>query len=181
MDKITLAQKFGNVLSNLLLGQTKEIIIRTDQRIMGLEETVKTINADLRTINVDLKDVRERFATFEGKSQNLFAQHSPISLTDKGEKILRDSGLQAYIDAGKESLVSACHEDRKMTTPYDVQQSAFDFFDTHQFPETVDSQLKTYAFNEGLSMDAIRRIGAIYFRDICLPLKGFSQDDLDKT
>ena len=172
-EKIGFVKTIGNFISNILLGQTKEIIVRTDQRVQGLEETVKSITTDL-------KDVRERFATFEGKSANLFDQHSPISLTTKGNKILNESGLKKYIDSDKELLIAACGKDRKMKTPYDVQQSAFDFFDEYQFSEEIDNRLKTYAFNEGLSMDAMRRIGAIYFRDICLDKLGFKPEDLDK-
>jgi hypothetical protein len=139
-----------------------------------LEKDVENI------IKPDLKDVRERFATLEGKSQNLFVQHSPISLTKKGEKILNESGLKIYIDDDKDLLSAACSKDRKMDTPYDVQQSAFDFFDAYKFPKEQDNQFKTYAFNEGISMDAVRRIGAIYFRDLCLEANGFTREELDK-
>ncbi|MGC1176960.1 MAG: hypothetical protein WA843_02720 [Candidatus Saccharimonadales bacterium] len=143
--------------------------------------TLEKLENDVENIiKPDLKDVRERFATLEGKAANLFVQNSPISLTNKGKNILEESGLKEYIDRDKALLHSGCGKERKMETPYDVQQSAFDFFDEHEFPNDIDNKLKTYAFNEGLSMDSVRRIGAIYFRDICLSEKGFEAADLDK-
>ena len=61
-------------------------------------------------IEPDLKDVRERFAGFEGKSAHLFGVASPISLLEKGVQALETSGLKKYIDDNKESLLSSFGE-----------------------------------------------------------------------
>lgn len=171
--QITWVQKIGNFVSNLILGQTKEIIVRTDQRVLGLEETIKIITDDL-------KDVRERFSGLEGKTANLFQTKSPISLTDTGNKYLKESGFKDFIDSNNELLSAACSKDRKMKTPYDVQESVFDFFANYDFPTEILDKIKTYAFNQGINVDVMRRVGAIYFRDICLDSLGFSAEDLDK-
>lgn len=145
-------------------------------------KTLDKLESDVENvIKPDLKDVRERFATLEGKSADLFAQHSPISLTEKGEKILSESGLKDFISSNEEVLHARCKKDRDMDTPYDIQQAAFEFLDAYEFDKSIDDQLKTYAFNQGITMDSVRRIGAIYFRDLCLAKSGHQPEDLDTS
>jgi hypothetical protein len=150
--------------------------------IGGQLNTLSTLKKDIEdTIKPDLKDVRERFATLEGKAANLFQAHSPISLTDKGKDYLESSGLKDYIDEHKDSLMEQCDHTVSMSTPYDVQQIAFTLFDEIDFPEDVDKQLKNYAFEQGASTDALRRVGALYFRDLALAAHGFTSEDIDKN
>lgn len=153
------------------------IVLYTGRKLSALDRLEKDIE-DI--VKPDLKDVRERFATLEGKTANLFAQKSPISLTQKGQKILKQSGIKEYIDNNQDILLPECHNAGNMETPYDIQQSVFDMFDNYEFPQKTDNQLKSYAFDNGLSMDMIRRVGAIYFRDLCLVVRGFKASDLDK-
>jgi len=179
-DTITWSKRVGNVVSNILLGQTKEIIVRTDEGLRNLNKSVDEIKKELDvSIKVDLKDVRERFAALEGKASDLFKGQSPISLTSKGSQFLNNSGLKQYIDDNIERLVDTCSKNKNMVTAYDVQQASFDFFDRYNFPKEIENVLKTYAFNQGISMDIIRRIGAIYFRDLCLEKMNFRPEDLD--
>ena len=142
--------------------------------------TLNRVQKDIEdVIKPDLKDVRERFATLEGKAAGLFDNHSPISLTASGRKYLQESGLQAYIDTHRDELMHQCDHDKTMRTPYDVQQVAFAFFDEYIFPDDIEMKLKNYAFNHGASMDSMRRIGGIYFRDLCLQTHGFHEAELD--
>lgn len=145
-------------------------------------QVLDDLKTDLENnIKPDLKDVRERFAALEGKTAGLFEQHSPISLTVKGNEYLKNSSLKEFIDINTDMLIAGCSQKGKMETPYDVQQSVFDFFDSYIMPDEVENKVKTYAFNQGINMDIMRRVGAIYFRDICLDKLGFSREDLDRV
>lgn len=130
-------------------------------------------------IRPDLKDVRERLATWEGKTAGLYQSQSPISLTEQGRKYLQKSGLKAFIDENKEGLMQQVQHEQTMQSPYDVQQIAFEFFDELDLPDSLEKRTKNFAFNHGISMDALRRIGGIYFRDICLAEHNFNAADLD--
>lgn len=183
------------VVIMLLFAEAQSVIqIGTAESILGivallvsvgvawgsLNTSVKNIKGDLdKNIKPDLKGVRDRLSTLEGKTSNLFASASPIKLTPRGEDMLHDSGLKQYIDDNYKLLTDACGESRSMDNPYDVQQSAFGFFDDYQFPGDISNKLKTYAFNAGISMDSLRRVGAIYFRDKCLEELGFTPEDVD--
>lgn len=108
-----------------------------------------------------------------------FGSGSPISLKPNGIKFLNDSGLKKYIDDNTESLLSKCQSDHLMDNQYDVQESVFRFFDHLTFGD-FEATLKESAFKYGWGMETVRRIGAIYFRNICLVKKGFEPEDLDK-
>src|SRR5947208_2955871 len=80
--------------------------------------TLDVLKKDVdENIKPDLKDVRERFATWEGKAAGFFETHSPISLTEKGRRHLEQSGLKDYIDENAEALMDACDHDNTMKTP----------------------------------------------------------------
>lgn len=143
-------------------------------------QTLETVRREVdQNIRPDLKDVRERFATLEGKTAELFQTKSPIGLTPKGQKYLQESGLKAYIDENKEGLMESCDPTQTMSTPYDVQQVAFEFFSEHDLPSDVEDKAKTYAFSHGISMEALRRTAGIHFRDIFLKARGFDSSDLE--
>jgi hypothetical protein len=60
-----------------------------------------------------------------------------------------------------------------------VQQHIFIMFDNLKFPEPYDRKFKEYAYQNGIGMELLRRIGGIYFRDICLEKFKMNVDDID--
>jgi len=103
----------------------------------------------------------------ENASHRAFETGSPISLTATGEQLLRDSGLKSYIDRRRDEL-SALLDAQIPFDPYSLQQIAFRLFDTILLDEPFDRQLNTYAFRHGISTGLLRRIAAIYLRDIAI-------------
>lgn len=114
----------------------------------------------------------------EGKLNNSFGEGSPIRLFPKGDLILNDSGLKKYIDENKQLLLLNCKSESAMDNQYDIQESVFNYFDKYDFGD-FEQSLKTAAFNFGVSLETVKRIGGIYFRDICLAEHGFKPEDLD--
>ncbi|MFZ3057945.1 MAG: hypothetical protein WA092_02770 [Minisyncoccales bacterium] len=109
-----------------------------------------------------------RLTNIESNMANMTKTLSPISLTEKGTRVLEESGLKKYIDENKESLINDCKDNHSIKSKYDIQSAAFKYFDKLVFNEDFDKQIKDYAFNNGLNIDVIRRAAGIYFRDICL-------------
>lgn len=144
-------------------------------------QTLDSIENDLReNIRPDLKDVRERFFALEGRTSGFFQTASPVKLMKAGEDVLVDSGLKAFIDENQSSLLVSCKNGKEYSNPYDVQKSVFAFFDEYMFSEGFFDKLKHYAYNKGIDMSVLRRIGAIYFRDICLSHHNMDPIDIDK-
>ena len=117
----------------------------------------------------DVEWLRE--ATFELliRAENipnkLITYGSQVSLTAAGHHILRRSGLKSYIDTKRKSLLAALNASA-LSGPYDVQHRAFRLLAELSLEEAVGQHLKSFAYNNGISTDLLRRVGAIYLRDI---------------
>ena len=138
-------------------------------RFTKLETSMEWVKDTLKDIKIDA----------ENKSVGAFARHSPISLTDEGKVALEESGLKEWIDVQKDELIALC-ADKKYRNPYEVQEYIFDYFDTLEFDSEFADKLKRTAFEMGYSMEIMRRIGAIYFRDLCLAQFDMKIEDIDK-
>ncbi len=108
-----------------------------------------------------------------------FGSHSPINLNQLGKEWLVESGLEKYIDSHKDELMKIC-EEKRGTNPYEVQKHIFRSFDTLTLEPTLEDKLQKFAFEKGTTMAVIRRIGAIYFRNLCLDSFGMNKKDIDK-
>lgn len=114
----------------------------------------------------------KRMTNIEGNFVGAFIQQSPIGLTEKGMKLLGESGLHEYIDSVQDELIKLAAEDlEEIETTYDIQDLAFDFFDSIQFDLSFEKTLKEYAYESGVSMQVLRRVAGIYFRDVLIERK----------
>ncbi len=138
-------------------------------RFTALETSMKWIK---ETIN-DLK------TTIDNQSDPAFSSHSPVNLNERGKKWLVESGIKEYLDLHKSALMKIC-EEKKGTNPYEVQKHIFKTFDTLEFELNFEDKLKKFAFEEGTTMNIMRRVAAIYFRTLCLNEFGMNIEDIDK-
>ncbi len=168
MDIISILNYFGFTPANV-----------TPLVVVGVVGLI-TVFKHTKPIRESLQEIRERFARLEGSLSGTFQTQSPISLLPKGEEILIKSGLKKYIDTHAQELLGQCKSSNPMSNPYDVQEASFKFFDKLKFADEIEDELKTTAFNFGVDITVVRRIGGIYFRDLCLKEHGFSPEDLDK-
>lgn len=133
------------------------------------------LSGRLAKVETKVENFGTRITGLEGRMDSAFGSASPVALRTAGEKALTDSGLKKWIDDHKVELMTKCGG---MENPYDIQSSAFKLFDTLDFGD-FEPKLKEAAFQAGWSVQVMRRIGGIYFRDICLEHKGFKPEDLD--
>lgn len=137
------------------------------------------LSGRLKTLETKVEGFDTRLTTFEGiAAQNLIGRQSPLSLLPKGEEILVDSGLKRWIDKHKDDLIGECNG-CDTENPYDIQEAAFRLFDKIDFMD-FESEIKLAAFNSGIPVNVMRRIGGIYFRDIFLEHCGHKKDDVDR-
>jgi len=154
----------------------KDVVKKIDENTTKkIDDLSKDVNKKIDEIS---KDVNELRVSAENKKTPLFASQSPVRLTPNGEKVLNESGLKAYIDTHSD-LINKC-KDSKLSNAYEVQTFAFDLFDALDFDEEFDLRIKQYAYDHGISLDIIKRVGALYFRDLCLIDNGMPVTDIDK-
>jgi hypothetical protein len=178
-NKISWIKKIGNLISNVLLGETKELIVRTDERVQNIS---RTMTEELRP---DVKDMREKFSGIETKVSALWADkyapsRSPRQLNDKGNAILANSGIKEILDAKKLELLKLI-QTKNIKNAYDAEKiilATVAEMPIH-YPDIVD-KLKQGAFQAGVDIGAILFVGGIYLRNVVFKELGFSLEDLDK-
>jgi hypothetical protein len=114
-----------------------------------------------------------RLTNIEGRLDSAFANASPVSLKPDGQKALEESGFKKWIDGNSAQLMQECKSGNILTNQYDIQEAVFKLFEKINLGE-FESRLKEAAFKYGWSEEVMRRVGAIYFRDICLKELGFT-------
>ncbi|MGC9599503.1 MAG: hypothetical protein ABSE18_03920 [Minisyncoccia bacterium] len=128
-----------------------------------------------------LKDTINNLKTAsDNASIPAYSSRSPVRLNATGESWLQESGLKEYIGTHKKDLTNICEEKRE-SNPYEVQEHIFKMFDTMVLEQTFENKLKKFAFEKGTTLNVLRRVGAIYFRDLCLSEFGMKQEDIDKN
>lgn len=127
-----------------------------------------------------VKDALKEIKVSNSNEKNpVFATNSPVALTPKGTELLDASGLKKYIDSHKKELMKLC-DGKESINPYEVQEHIFKVFNASVFEEKFYDQLKRFAFEQGADIELIKRVGAIYFRDIVLAEFDMKGEDIDK-
>jgi hypothetical protein len=111
--------------------------------------------------------VRDLAIRTENISARAFESSSPISLTATGEQLLRDSGLKSYVDHRRDELTARLRAPAFFDL-YTVQESAFRLFDHISLEYPFDRHLNKFAYRHGTSTELLRRVAAIYLRDIAI-------------
>lgn len=170
-EEINKIKKAGNWVSAVLLGNTRELIARIDER------TNLMMN--------DLKDIKPKVSDMFPKVDILWKDRiapatSPRQLNIRGKEILEKSGIKEIIDDKKETLLKIVKE-KGATNSYDTEAIILSVVADlpNHCPDVVE-KLKTGAFNSGASMSDVLLVGGIYLRDIIFPELGFSVEELDK-
>jgi len=136
-------------------------------------------NGRFTALETSITWIKDSITKLEGRMDNAFASGSPVKLLAKGIEVLEGSGLKTYINTNEAKIISSCSFKNNPTNQYDIQESAFECFDKLNFGE-FELKLKEASYKYGMSLETIRRIGGIYFRDILLSKNGFTPEDLDK-
>jgi hypothetical protein len=124
-------------------------------RFTGLETDVDWLKETISELLINAENIRTK----------LFKNGSPVSLTATGYHVLQRSGLKSYIDTKRSRLLSALNPGAS-ADPYELQRRAFRLLGRFSFEEIVAHHLNNYAFSNGISPALLRRIAAIYLRDI---------------
>ncbi|QQR65259.1 hypothetical protein IPH92_01610 [Candidatus Kaiserbacteria bacterium] len=88
--------------------------------------------------------------------------------------------MKTYIDSHENELHQKCGYNCDISA-YEIQEKVFDLFDDIEFDKETDKIFKDFAYTQGMNIETIRRIGAIYFRDKCLQKCQLHPTDVDAT
>ncbi len=163
-DKLSTIEKIGGWISTLLLGKTKEIIIRTDERVHGLLKTTDDIRKSI-------DDFRTSIATHGSdiKALQIHTRYgisnSPTVPNAEGEKLLADAGFYKTVLPVLEKEIFALMDSEGLRTLYDYEKGAEKVLDSLKNNPAMDC-LKEYAVNHpDESLELIFRIASWVIRD----------------
>jgi hypothetical protein len=140
-----------------LLGSLIAIAYYSNGRFTVLETDVGWLKETISELLITAENVRTK----------LFKNGSPVSLTATGYLVLQRSGLKSYIDTKKRMLLATLRT-RAISDPYELQRHAFRLLAGLSFEDIVAHHLNEFAFANGISTDLLRRLAAIYLRDMAV-------------
>ena len=136
------------------------------EKVDKLEENDKESRKEARQLATSIAVLEERVQNIQKAIDNLARSaqaHSPIQLTDKGWKMVKDSGAYDIFEHNKDTYLAEL-EEQKPRSQYDVQDKAYrimgDKYSAKEF-----QPIEQWAFNNGKTMDEIIRILGYPLRD----------------
>lgn len=147
-----------------------------------LEDTKETKNK-MQKISDDLIRLQEQVKhCLSQRRPNSFAKsHSPISLTEEGQKVSEKIKASVILANHKEELYKLINN--KLDNAYDIQMDAFKVIDNNLFKILNEQELlslKNEAFSLGKPLEDLLVIFQILFRDDILKTKNIPIAEVDK-
>ncbi len=174
----------GNWLSAMLLGNTRELIARIDERTIFMQRDLTGVKEEITGMKGEIDGIKSKVDDMFPKVDILWRDRitpsrSPRRLNAKGNAILNGSGIKAVIDAKKAQLLQLVRT-KNVSNAYDAENATLEVVKElpMHYPDIVNG-LKDGAFRVGASIDEVLLVGGIYLRDIIFSDLGFSLGDLD--
>lgn len=163
-DKFSTIEKIGGWISTLLLGKTKEIIIRTDEKVQGLltatsniQKSIDDFRTSIATHGSDIKalQIHTRYGV----------NNSPTTPNANGEKLLTDAGFYKTVFPALEKEIFTLMDSEGLRTLYDYEKGAEKVLDRLKNNPAMDC-LKEHAVNHpDESLELIFKIASWIIRD----------------
>ncbi len=135
-EKIAIAERVRGFISTILLGKTKEMMVRMDETIkhMGVAITeiksdIKDVRLEVKDIRLDIKDIRSCLTTHTVDIAGLKMHtrygvaQSPTVPNETGKKLLEESGFEKVYPSLRPKLFKLM-ESKKLRTRYDYEKGA---------------------------------------------------------
>lgn len=147
------------------------------------KDRVDSMSKSVDKLSEEMRQIRDKVISCETslkeRAQEQFWQRqSPVSLTPSGEKLLKDSGGHDFVAFNLQELSSKV-DDAKPKTAYDVQEQSQKVLQVLRDDDRFNT-IKDYAFKEGMALEVIIQVMALYLRDRILAAKGLDVKDIDK-
>lgn len=146
-------------------------------RLGSYKQKIDIFDSSIKELKNEMKDVNTRVSKIEGGLERdrayggIVKAKSPLSLTDKGRRVLQESGAQNYLDKNKSILIKEI-EACKPKSSYDVQEFSKQVLDSHKNEDDF-IEIKEYVYKNGLVLDHVIMGMAIYLRDYALEIINF--------
>jgi len=150
---------------------------KLEQRIDHLEEDNKDEKKELRELGKSVAEIKGQLSV--NNPAAYVQRKSPVTMNERGEKLLKDSGGDDFISSNKNELFEKI-KTIGYKTAYDVQENTKIVINSYKNDERF-IKLKDYAFKEGVDLEIITLVLAIRLRDLFLQEIGLTPEDVDRS
>jgi len=162
-EKLSTIQKIGGWISTLLLGNTKEIIIRTDERVQGLMKATDELRQSVDNLRMSISDHGSDIKALKVHTR-YGVSHSPTVPNDSGKKLLTDAGFFSQYPEIKNEIF-ALMDAMNLRTLYDYEHGAVEALEKLENHPAMDL-LKDYAVNNpDQPLELIFKVASWVIRD----------------
>ena len=146
----------GAILSNLA---------KIETRVDSIKEDIVQLNAGMNLL-------------MSSKLGKIVKTQSPLTLTDRGQTLLTESGGAQFVDDNFPELLAKIEALNPRTT-YDIQETSTRVIGKHRDDPRLDP-MKEYLFNDGSTIEEAMLVMGIYLRDKTLAHKNLTPADIDQ-
>lgn len=162
-EKINTLEKIGGLVSTLLLGKTKEIIIRTDERVNILIKTGDEMKKSIDDIKVSIATHGSEIGALKIHTSYGISK-SPTTPNKKGEGLLKNSGFEKQYPIIKDRIFTLM-DAMNLRTLYDYEVGAIAALEKLQNDPLIDP-LKDYVVNHpDESLELVFKVASWLIRD----------------
>lgn len=175
MDSAVYMNIVGVLMSGLVSFIVASVYIGT------YKNKVDTNCNDISEIKKEQKEIRDKVISCETslKEREPYTKRkSPISLTERGQELLNNSGGRGFIEGQFEKLLSEI-EAKDPKTAYDIQEFSRQAIDAMS-DDNLFNPLKEFLFKEGIDLADLVNVMGIDLRDRVLVRKNWKTADIDK-
>lgn len=163
MEKIEFVKKIGNFISNLLLGETKEIIVRTDERVKGLMETMKEVVKTIEDFRVSITTHKVNIEALQIHTK-YGVNNSPTIPSQSGKELLEKSKFSQQYPNIK-SKIFTLMDTMGLRTLYDYEVGAIKALEKLQNDPLIDPIKNYVVSNPNESLELIFKVASWVIRD----------------
>lgn len=143
----------------------------------SIDNIKSSIENDIKPHVKTIPVINERVTTLW--ADRVSVRRSPISLNEKGKKILEESKIGEIINQHYNEIIKIVKE-KKPENAYQVQLVLPDVIKELKNMDICKNKLEQSAFNTGVDIDTILYVGAIDVRDRVIQELNFNIEDIDK-
>lgn len=168
MEWINLAVSIGGIVISIggaalavcaMLAKYREKVDRLEEHDKEYRKEIKQIATDVAVLGERIQNIQKSIDNFTQSAQ----AHSPIQLTDRGWKMVKDSGAYRIFEQNRDKYLAEL-EAQNPRSQYDVQEKAYRIMG-NKFNAKEFNPVEQWAFNNGKTMDEIIRILGYPLRD----------------
>lgn len=142
-----------------VLSKYREKVDQLEKKVGKIEDKVNETHSKVATIDALLSVATKNIDKLSGNADS----HSPLALTEKGKRLIAESGFVKIYENIKDDLLHEL-EDQQPRSQYDVQEKAR----TMMSLKTTDprfQKIEDWAFKNGEDLAQILRLGGLKLRD----------------